>query len=252
MLEPKIGLILPPTLTLMDDFEPAWKGRGCRVLQIWVDRFPAEIMRRMGLDRLLLDSTIHTLSLHANPPLPHVLPLALELISKTTQGAKRAEIVRGWTYAPPGIEGRPVMINIAHQLDLMCRVMGTGIVRWLKVCNPSRTWTRLTPKTIVPSLLGPLQYTPSPAVEQHFSANLSALLLVMKTVAPTGRISRWRGQILHVCGILAVNLRDRGMDERSADTAWRSRLQGHLKDIFALLGELCPETQKVSHLANRR
>jgi hypothetical protein len=142
-LEPKIGLILPPTLILMDDFEPAWRGRGCRVLQVWVDRFPAEIMKRMGLDRLLLDSAIHTLSLHANPPLPHVLPLALNLISKTTQGVKRAErlseimdksIVRGWTYAPPGIEGRPVLINIAHQLDLMCGVIGSGIVRWLKVC----------------------------------------------------------------------------------------------------------------------
>jgi hypothetical protein len=260
MLEPKIGLILPPTLTLMDDFEPAWRGRGLKVLQVWVDRFPAEIMKRMGLDRLLLDSTIHTLSLHANPPLPHVLPLALDLISKTTQGAKRAErlseimdksIVRGWTYAPPGIEGRPVMINIAHQLDLMCGVMGTGIVRWLKVRNPSRTCPILMSKTIIPSLLGPLQYTPSPAVEQHFSANLSALLLVMKTVAPTGRISRWRGQILHVCGILAVNLRDRGMDERSADTAWRSSLQVQLKEIFALLGEHCPDTHKVSRFANR-
>jgi hypothetical protein len=107
-------------------------------------------------------------------------------------------------------------------------------------------------KTIIPSLLGPLQYTPSPAVEQHFSANLSALVLVMKTIAPTGRVSRWRGQILHVCGILAVNLRDRGMDERSADTAWRSSLKAQLKEIFTLLGELCPETQKVSHLANRR
>jgi hypothetical protein len=56
--------------------------------------------------------------------------------------------------------------------------------------------------------------------------------------------------MLHVCGILAVNLRDRGMDERSADIAWRSSLQAQLKDILALLGEQCPETQKVSHLAN--
>lgn len=142
MLEPKIGLILPPTLTLMDDFEPAWRGRGCKVLQGWVDRFPTEIMKRMGLDRLLLDSAIHTLSLHPNPPLPHVLPLALSLTSQSTQGARRTErlseimdksIVRGWTYAPPGIEGRPVLVNIAHQLDLMCDVMGTGVVRWLKV-----------------------------------------------------------------------------------------------------------------------
>ena len=108
----------------------------------------------------------------------------------------------------------------------------------------------LTLQIIIPSLLGPLQYIPSPAVEQHFSANLTALLLVMKTIASTGRISRWRGQIIHVCGILAVNLRDRGMDERSADTAWRSRLQAQLKDVFTLLGEQCPETHEVSNLVN--
>jgi hypothetical protein len=142
MLEPKIGLILPPTLTLMDDFEPAWRRRGCWVLQGWVDRFPTEIMKRMGLDRLLLDSAIHTLSLHANPPLPYVLPLALDLVAKTTTGAKRAEklseifdksFVKGWTYAPPGLEGRPVLVNIARQLKPICDVLGVGIVRWLKV-----------------------------------------------------------------------------------------------------------------------
>jgi hypothetical protein len=126
----------------MDDFEPAWRGRGCRVLSGWVKRFPVEIVKRMGLDKLLLDSTIHTLSLHPNPPLPHVLPLALDLVSMTTEGEKQADrlseivdksLVKGWTYAPPGIEGRPVLVNLAHQLELLSEVIGTGIVRWLKV-----------------------------------------------------------------------------------------------------------------------
>lgn len=98
----------------------------------------------MGLDRLLLDSAVHTLSLHANPPLPHALPLALDLVAKTTTGAKRAEklseifdksFVKGWTYAPPGLEGRPVLINIARQLSLMCDAMEVGIVRWLKASS---------------------------------------------------------------------------------------------------------------------
>jgi hypothetical protein len=152
MLEPKIGLIIPPTLTLMDDFDPVWRGRGCRVLEGWMTRFPSEIMKRMGLDRLLLDSTIHTLSLHANPPLPHVLPLALDLAGKTTGGSKRAErlseivdksLVNGWAYAPSGAEGRVISINLAHQLEILCEVMSTDIARWLKVGRPSsyRFWT---------------------------------------------------------------------------------------------------------------
>lgn len=141
-LENKIGLILPPTLTLMDDFDPAWRGRGCTVLQSWIDRFPQEILRRMGLDRLLLDSTIHTLSLHANPPLPHVLPLTLSLINRSTSGEKQAErmteimekgLVSGWTYAPPGLEGRAILVNIDVMLETMCSVLGISIIRWLKV-----------------------------------------------------------------------------------------------------------------------
>ena len=98
---------------------------------------------------------------------------------------------------------------------------------------------------IIPSLLGPLQYTPSPAVAEHLTANLTALKLVMKTIEPTGRISRWRGQILHVCGILAVNLRDRGMDE-GPDAEWRSDLQAQLKEVFAISGDLCQDLDQVS------
>jgi hypothetical protein len=148
MLESKIGLVIPPTLTLMDDWDPAWRGRGCSVLAGWVERFPSEMLRRMGLDRLLLDSTIHTLSLHANPPLPQVLPLALELIDRTTSGSGRADrlgeimekaLVSGWTYAPPGLEGREVLINIANMLETMCDILQTGIVRWLKVSSDETT-----------------------------------------------------------------------------------------------------------------
>lgn len=73
-----------------------------------------------------------------------------------------------------------------------------------------------------------------------------SLLRVMKTIEPTGRISRWRGQIIHVCGILAVNLRDRGMDEKNADVAWRSGLQAQLKEVFSLLRDQCPEVNQVS------
>ena len=67
----------------------------------------------------------------------------------------------------------------------------------------------------------------------------------MRTVEPTERISRWRGQILHVCGILAVNLRDRGMDD-SADAKWRSDLQAELKEVFAILGNQCQDLSQVS------
>lgn len=255
MLEPKIGLILPPTLTLMDDWDPAWRGRGCTVLRGWIDRFPAEILRRMGLDRLLLDSAIHTLSLHANPPLPQVLPLALRLIGKTLSGQKKADrlsevmdkgLISGWTYAPPGAEGRSVQINIDHMLETMCATLDTGIARWLKVSSMASELANW--QSIIPALLGPLQYTPSPSAAEHISANLSALLCVLCTTRSTGRIARWRGQILHVCGILAVNLRDRGLDD---DEGYKVGLQSKLKEVYAELQLHCPTVQQVSRTDQR-
>ena len=141
-LEKRIGVVLPPTLVMMDDWEPAWRGRGVRVLDGWMEKVSVETMRRMGMDKLLLDSLIHTLSLHANPPLPHVLPVTLRLIERSTSGAERAEryaeimdkaVIQGWTYAPQGKDGRPILINIAKELEVLCSTLGIGITRWLKV-----------------------------------------------------------------------------------------------------------------------
>lgn len=141
-VEKKIGLILPPTLVLMDDWEPHWRLRGIRVLDSWMDKMDPVLMRRMGIDKLLRSSVIHTMGLHASPPLVGVLPVALKLIKRTTTGKELAEafaevvdkgIIQGWTYAPSGIEGRRVLISIAGDLELLCRELGVGMIRWIKV-----------------------------------------------------------------------------------------------------------------------
>lgn len=108
----------------------------------WVEKLDVEIMRRMGMSKLLTNSMIHTMSLHANPPLPDVLPILLRLLERTTKGKEKAEryseimdkaVVQGWMYAPSGIEGRVVLVDIAATVEKMCDVVGTGIIRWLKV-----------------------------------------------------------------------------------------------------------------------
>lgn len=154
-LEKHIGVVLPPTLTMMDDWEPAWRVRGVLVLESWVDRMQPETMRRMGMDRLLLDSIIHTLSLHApNARNTRILGIALALIEKTCEAKHRSDrlgdivqkaIVDGWQYAPSGAEGRVVLIQISEQLEMLCndQALGEGIVRWLKVC--------LSPQGLSPS-----------------------------------------------------------------------------------------------------
>jgi hypothetical protein len=137
----RLGSILPPTLMMMDDWEPQWRGRGAWVLTHWVTRIGPDELARRGLDKLLLSSLTHTMTLHPNPPLKHVIPAAL-LIVEPLEGKKRADayteivekaLVAGWTYAPSGAEGRPALVAIAEDLQRLCPELGTGIARWLKV-----------------------------------------------------------------------------------------------------------------------
>lgn len=142
----RLGNILPPTLMMMDEWEPQWRGRGAWVLTHWVGRIGSDELARRGLDRLLVASLTHTMTLHANPPFKHVLPAALTIV-RSLDGKKRADayteivekdLVAGWQYAPSGAEGRPVLIAIAEDLEQLCAELGTGIARWLKVSSGPR------------------------------------------------------------------------------------------------------------------
>lgn len=53
-VERLIGLVLPPTLVMMDDWEPAWRVRGVVVLESWREKVDPAILKRMGVDKLLL------------------------------------------------------------------------------------------------------------------------------------------------------------------------------------------------------
>ncbi|WWC60391.1 uncharacterized protein I303_102963 [Kwoniella dejecticola CBS 10117] len=253
-VEKNIGLILPPTLILMDDWEPLYRLRGAQILEQWMDKIDSEMMKRMGIDKLLINSLIHTISLQSNPPLKGVLDITVKLIDKCTveYSKERTEwycgivekgIIQGWLYAPSGLEGRAVLIHVNEMLGLFCELMGTGIIRWLK--------------NIIPNLLQPLQYPPTRVVLPHYHSNLSTLLLVMQTMKKTGRLGRWRGQILNILCRLWVQLKDRrGIvsfpdddDAEEGDDAARGHdpetdIQSLIKRIFAELADQIPSVKE--------
>ncbi|KAK4690025.1 hypothetical protein P7C73_g20, partial [Tremellales sp. Uapishka_1] len=237
-MEKHIGVILPPTLILMDDYEPVYRSKGLFVLGSWIRRLANDMLIRMGIGKLILASLIHTLSLNANPPIKGVLPLALELIdrlvTKPKDKAERIEevvdkgLIKSWIYAPSGVEGRVVLIDVSERLEILCGSIGISIVRWLK--------------TIIPFLLEPLQYTPSPAVLPHYKANLRALLTLMQTLSGSGRLDRWRGKILDVLSRLWINLNERG-GVTGNDTEIRTSIQA----IFIELESQCPSVREVEY-----
>ncbi|WVW80226.1 hypothetical protein I302_102204 [Kwoniella bestiolae CBS 10118] len=237
-IERNIGLVLPPTLVLMDDWEPSYRLKGAQVLDIWVDKVESTIMRRMGIDKLLIDSLIHTISLSSNPPLKGLLGTSLKVVERCTEPGTRQRtiyyseivekgIIQGWTYAPSGIEGRGVLMNINEMVEEMSEVMGSGILRWLK--------------NIIPNLLQPLQYPPTTLVLPHYQSNLNCLLHVMRTVRKTGRIERWRGQILNILCRLWVQLRERtGLDDLEED-GLEAKSDDLEKDIRSLIQRIFQE-----------
>ncbi|RSH84684.1 uncharacterized protein EHS24_006208 [Apiotrichum porosum] len=195
-----LGVILPPTLTLMDDWEPRWRDTGA-----WV-----------------LSSLTHSMGLHS-PPLSHVLPTALILVHGL-KGDKKANnygtivdtaLVNGWSYVSSN--DRDALAAIANNTVIITQELGTGIVRWIK--------------SIIPALLEPLQYPPTTASLPHFAANLRALSCVLTTIKGSGRIARWRGQMLDVGSRCWLQVSERDWDNDSQDLA-KDILQS-LKVVFS-------------------
>ncbi|WWC88088.1 uncharacterized protein L201_002992 [Kwoniella dendrophila CBS 6074] len=249
-IENNIGMILPPTLILMDDWEPSYRFIGCKILHKWINKIDIEMIKRMGINKLLINSLIHSISLSSNPPLKGLLSITLNIIDKFTleKSKERIElyseiidkgIIQSWLYSPSGIEGRQVLININEMLIEMIDVMGTGIIRWLK--------------NIIPNLLQPLQYPPTYPVLPHYQSNLNCLLIVMRAIRKTGRLERWRGQILNILCRLWVQMKEkRGINDSEDEDHggsthkqdFETQIESLIKQIFKELAEQIPSIKE--------
>ncbi|BEJ16916.1 hypothetical protein CspHIS471_0603170 [Cutaneotrichosporon sp. HIS471] len=232
-VERHLSLLLPPTLTMMDDWQPMWRDRGARVLASWIDKVDPGELRRRGLDTLLLKSLTHTLSLHNDPPLHHVFPVTLS-IAEHLEGERKAlvyadivdrALVVGWTYASSSAV--TVLVDIAQNAEALIGVLGAGIARWLK--------------SIVPSLLAPLQHEPTPNRLGLYAANLSTLLVLLKTIRGTGRIDRWRGRILDVVARVWVQVGKYGYSGEEMATA--DIVLDLTRDVYAEVAAQCPSVK---------
>ncbi|KAL7424678.1 hypothetical protein Q5752_000362 [Cryptotrichosporon argae] len=239
-VEAHLGVIVPPTLVLMDDHAPLYRERGASVLSTWLGRVDPPVLRRMGLDALLLRSLTHSLALNPAEPMRHVLRPALVLAARQEPEKRAATyatiidraVLSAWTYAPAGPEGRPALVAAAQHLVVLCETCGTGIARWLQ--------------PIVAGLLDPLQYPPSAVVLAHFSANLEALLAVLITLRGTGRAARWRGRILDVLARVWVQTHERlALEEDEADRRAYERVRTRACNVYREIETQCPLVRAV-------
>ncbi|KAH8082638.1 hypothetical protein HD553DRAFT_62746 [Filobasidium floriforme] len=56
-LTENLGLVLPPLLTIMDDYETTYRDHGLRCLETLLDKVNATTLKRMGIDKLFLKCT---------------------------------------------------------------------------------------------------------------------------------------------------------------------------------------------------
>ncbi|QRW05517.1 short chain dehydrogenase [Ceratobasidium sp. AG-Ba] len=158
-------LIIPPLLTLVDDYDPAYKIRGIAVTNALLQRISASLLHRTGIDELLfkaLQSALQNLTSDQSPTLlraamPCYLSLTnLVLNEDSIQKFEKLcavvtdTIVPGWLYASSRVE---LMVASVDVLLLIIQALGIGSARFLKAFIPQLT------ENILPKEFSPVEST---------------------------------------------------------------------------------------------
>jgi len=138
-------LVIPPSMTLLDDYDSYCKLQGIKVVSEMLRHAPSDLLKRTGIDGLLT-SSLNTALLHLHSPLtPDIIavciPTYVRLIQMiTTKGSKDrfnqissllADGVIGgvWTYAYNEYDALTASILA---LPVVIRELGIGTARYLK------------------------------------------------------------------------------------------------------------------------
>ncbi|KAJ6567265.1 hypothetical protein DFH09DRAFT_1156514 [Mycena vulgaris] len=225
-------LVIPPIMALLDDYEARYKLKGVKVASVMLERVPSSVLRRTGVDSLLIASLSRSLTQLQSPETPLLLPAAistsLSLIQlMTAVGSKeRFEQLCGllgdgiigsiWPYASDRLEA---LLASIEALPAVVEILGVGCARYLKV---------LVAQLVHP--LAPLEYEKTSVALQISS--LRALSAVID--ACPERMAQWKGTILNGVGRCWVSMID-----SKADTPPEG-LKRELRNVCQKLAVACP------------
>ncbi|KAL1741835.1 hypothetical protein HDZ31DRAFT_44564 [Schizophyllum fasciatum] len=188
-------LIIPPVMTLLDDYQDAYKLRGILAVRDMLPRVPASLLQRTGVAALLQTSLNKCLGVTEGPHAPAILRAAsgviLALAALTTADGSRARFEQlcallgegivgtTWTYAA---REKDVMLASLEALPAIIDALGVGAARYLRACCYS----------VLVSQLAHVLVEDVPV--KHQLAALGALESVLRHCGPC--VHRWRGTIL--------------------------------------------------------
>ncbi|KAF8529111.1 hypothetical protein BU17DRAFT_80296 [Hysterangium stoloniferum] len=223
-------LVIPPIMTLLDDYESYYKLDGVKVVCELLNHAPPELLKRTGVDGLLMTS-LKTALLHLHSPLtPQIIlaavPAHLQLINLTTASGSKVRFDQLCTLLGEGIIGGIWMYAYQEWETLeasmvaardVVRNLGVGTTRYLK------------------ALVSQLMLNIASLSQQHqLSMQLASLgLLEVIICVCKSRIDNWTGLILGGVARLWVNLED-------SDFVNKQDVQRAIQKVTYVLGEACP------------
>ncbi|KAF8963411.1 hypothetical protein BDZ97DRAFT_1919843 [Flammula alnicola] len=239
-------LVIPPVMTLLDDYEARFKLQGVLVVQEMLRHVPRDLLKRTGVSGLLRQSLRTCLSHLQSPETPELLKHAISasisltlLTTSVAPGSKPSSdrfdelssllgegIISGiWLYA----EEKPGVVNATFDaLPPLLRALDIGSVRFLKALIPQLAHTLI----------------PRPLVEPERKLQLSALRVIETLVEVCSpRINSWKETILDAIGRCWVDLIDRERSDGNAsfdELQMKAKVKKQLQAICVKLAEVCP------------
>jgi hypothetical protein len=219
------GVLIPPVLTILDDYDIQTKAKGCELLRLVLDATPTDLLKRTGLgpvfEETLLTCTSYLPSITLeedsiailNKAFPALLTLAnraFPISNPPTYSAERINfltkllrqgIFSGYRHAGENVRIAETLLN---QLPPILDALGVDSVKHLKI--------------LVPMLSKLLEDPLGPAYPPLLLVAIKALRAVIRNAWP--RIPIWRAEILKgICGCW-LNMSDEtgsGLDDVRAE-----------------------------------
>ncbi|KAF8591494.1 hypothetical protein K439DRAFT_1553144 [Ramaria rubella] len=232
-------LLIPPTMTLLDDYQSHYRLKGLIVVSALLDHVPPESLKRTGVDGLLV-SSLRTTMIHLHSPLtPELLrrsvPILLRVIDLTTP------------------------VHSKQRFDLLCALLGDGIIGavWIYAYEE---WETLEASMIaLPNIIqelgiGSIRYlkalipqivhnlTSLPPRQQTASLQLASLgaLEVIIDISRV-RIHKWKTPIVEGLAKAWTALHE----VNSAQKYHQTELQSALRRVSRTLLQACPSVREV-------
>ncbi|KAG7096579.1 hypothetical protein E1B28_003998 [Marasmius oreades] len=233
-------LVIPPIMTMIDDYQVPYKLRGVVIVSQLLERVPQDLLKRTGIDGLILKALNNCLGHFDHECSPSLIRLAinasLSLIMLATTSGSSARFDQLCALLGDGVIGtiwlygdrKPDVIRASIEaLPPLIRVLKVGAARYLKA--------------LIPQLVHPLCPSPfgSPNVKLQISS-LDALATILEFCSP--RINDWKCTILDGAARCWVFIMEKKWD---IDESEREELKIRLRTVCGMLAKICPSVVQV-------